>query len=59
MKVFENYARYYDLLYHDKDYNAEAKFVHQLLQIHAPETRSILELGCGTGSHAVLLAELG
>lgn len=59
MNVFGNYARYYDLLYRDKDYAGEAQFVHQLLQNYAPGTKSILELGCGTGAHAVLLAKEG
>lgn len=59
MTVFRNYARYYDLLYHDKDYVGEAKFIHQLIQTHAPDAQNILELGCGTGNHAVLLAKEG
>ena len=59
MNVFLNYARYYDLLYRNKDYAGEAEFVHQLLQTHAPDTKSILELGCGTGTHAVCLAKQG
>lgn len=59
MKVFEEYARYYDLLYRDKDYASEAQFVHQLIQKHAPGARSILELGCGSGAHAQCLAKLG
>ena len=59
MSVFGNYSRYYNLLYRDKDYAGEAQFVHQLLQTHAPNTQSILELGCGTGNHAVLLAKEG
>ncbi len=59
MTVFGNYARYYNLLYRDKDYAREAQFIHELLQIHAPNTRSILELGCGTGTHALLLAKKG
>lgn len=59
MEVFGNYARYYNLLYRDKDYAGEAQFIHQLLQTHAPYTQSILELGCGTGTHALLLAEQG
>ncbi len=59
MNVFGNYARYYDLLYRDKDYAGEAQFVHNLLKNYAPNTKSILELGCGTGYHAVLLAKEG
>jgi SAM-dependent methyltransferase len=56
---FANYARYYDLLYRDKDYIGETKFIEQLLQAHAPGTQSVLELGCGTGIHASLLAKSG
>jgi methylase of polypeptide subunit release factors len=59
MSVFGAYARYYDLLYRDKDYAAEAQYVHRLIQSHALGARSILELGCGTGAHAVLLAGEG
>jgi SAM-dependent methyltransferase len=59
MSVFGNYARYYNLLYRDKDYAGEATFIQTLLQAHAPETQSILELGCGTGNHALLLAKAG
>ncbi|HEY9709076.1 MAG TPA: class I SAM-dependent methyltransferase [Oculatellaceae cyanobacterium] len=59
MSVFGNYAHYYNLLYLDKDYAREAQFIHQLLQTHAPNTQSILELGCGTGTHAQLLAKQG
>jgi SAM-dependent methyltransferase len=59
MSVFANYSRYYDLLYKDKDYRGEAKFVSDLLATHTPNAKSVLELGCGTGIHAKLLAELG
>lgn len=59
MSVFGNYAHYYDLLYQDKDYQAETEFIFQLLQKFAPGSSSILELGCGTGIHAGLLAEKG
>ncbi|MEP0923565.1 class I SAM-dependent methyltransferase [Leptolyngbya sp. ST-U4] len=59
MNVFGNYARYYNLLYRDKDYAGEAQFIHQLLQTHAPNATSILDLGCGTGAHAILLAKQG
>jgi SAM-dependent methyltransferase len=56
---FGHYARYYDLLYRDKDYQSEASFVLDLLRNHRAETDSILDLGCGTGSHAHFLAKSG
>ena len=65
--VFGDYGRYYDLLYADKDYAAEAQYVASLLErfritpcskLQTPNSR-ILEFGCGTGKHARLLAEMG
>jgi SAM-dependent methyltransferase len=59
MRVFGHYARYYDLLYKDKDYAGEANYVDTVLQRCRPGITSILELGCGTGMHALLLAAKG
>jgi len=57
--VFADYARYYDLLYRDKDYAAEADYVAGLIKKYHPAAESILELGSGTGIHASLLAKKG
>ncbi len=57
--VFADYARYYALLYRDKDYVAEADYVAGLVKKYHPDAQSILELGFGTGIHASLLAEKG
>jgi SAM-dependent methyltransferase len=57
--VFGDYARYYDLLYRDKDYSGEANFIHELIKKYASNAGSILELGCGTGKHAELLSKMG
>ena len=57
--VFAAYARYYDLLYRDKDYAAEAEYVAGLIRKFHPSARSILEFGSGTGIHAFLLSEKG
>ncbi len=57
--VFDAYARYYDLLYGDKDYAAEAKYVATHIRKQLPNAKTILELGCGTGAHAAYLARLG
>lgn len=59
MSVFDKYARYYDLLYRDKDYRAEASYLHRLIQSHSPGAKTILNLGCGSGRHDEVLAELG
>ena len=57
--VFDAYAAYYDLLYRDKDYAAEATWVDALIRRHHPGARSVLELGCGTGGHALHMTRLG
>ena len=57
--VFDAYARYYDLLYREKDYAAEAVYVGGLLEKHGVQGKRILELGCGTGAHAEHLARAG
>lgn len=57
--AFEQYARYYDLLYHEKDYQKEAEYIYALLQKYAPQAQMLFDLGCGTGHHAELLAQLG
>lgn len=57
--VFGDYARYYELLYRDKDYEGEARYVDSLLRDAAPEAQTVLELGCGTGRHALFLSRLG
>lgn len=59
MSVFGLYSRYYDLLYRDKDYAAEARFISGELRRTSPRATTLLELGCGTGRHALELAELG
>lgn len=59
MSVFGNYSRYYDLLYRDKDYGGEAAYIHSLIEKHRPGAKTLLDLGCGTGRHASLLAERG
>jgi SAM-dependent methyltransferase len=59
MTVFDAYARYYDLLYRDKDYSSESQHVHENLQKHASGITSLLELGCGTCGHAAHLADKG
>lgn len=59
MSNFQKYSAFYDLLYRDKNYDAEAEYVARAIRSAVPEARSILELGSGTGRHGRLLAEKG
>ncbi|MCA9034579.1 MAG: class I SAM-dependent methyltransferase [Planctomycetaceae bacterium] len=56
---FAAYSRYYDLLYQDKNYRGETAYIIDLLSRYDNECHTLLELGCGTGIHASLLAEAG
>lgn len=53
------YAEQYDILYQDKDYDAEVALLERLFARHGLEGSSILDLGCGTGQHAIRLARRG
>lgn len=59
MTVFGDYARYYDVLYQDKDYAGEADFVLSCLKSRQEAPRTLLDLGCGTGRHALEMARRG
>lgn len=59
MSVFGLYSRYYDLLYRDKDYAGESKYVTELIRRFKPQATDLLELGSGTGGHAEFLAREG
>jgi ubiquinone/menaquinone biosynthesis C-methylase UbiE len=54
------HAELYDTFYGDKPYADEAAFVHWCLQQHSVgSTQRLLELACGTGSHALALEKFG
>ena len=58
--VFNRYSDYYDLLNRDKKYEAEVDYVLALAERYASTPfRHILNLGCGTGRHDLLLAGRG
>ncbi len=59
MSVFNEYARYYDLLYRDKDYAGETDYVHNLIQRQSPGATTVLNLGCGSGRHDRCLVDRG
>lgn len=54
------HAELYDVFYADKPYTDEAAFVHSCLQHYSiGATHRLLELACGTGSHALTLEKFG
>ncbi len=53
------YARQYDLLYQDKDYDAEVALLERVFERHALRGNRVLDFGCGTGQHAIRLARRG
>lgn len=58
--IFQAYANVYDSLYSDKDYEAECAFLENIFQrFGSDERESVLDLGCGTGGHAIPLARRG
>ena len=59
MAVFDEYARYYNLLYKDKDYQAETDFTLTCLKRAGCIPATLLDLGCGTGRHALAMAKRG
>jgi SAM-dependent methyltransferase len=61
MSVFNQaYSGQYDHLYAEKDYRGECDLVEAAVQRYARKApRTLLDIGCGTGSHAIELARRG
>ncbi len=56
----KEFARFYDLLYSDKDYDLECDLIESVIGQYALERpSSILDAGCGSGGHAIELAKRG
>lgn len=59
MSIFGDYARYYNVLYQNKEYAAETEFILGCLKRYGNMPATLLDLGCGTGRHALEMARRG
>ncbi len=58
--LYENRAKYYDILYRDKNYEGEVEFIVEKFEEHAEtDSRRLLVLGCGTGNHSKHIQDHG
>ena len=59
MEAYRNLASSYDRLTNDVDYAATVEFYMQILEKEGLHPRTAVDLACGTGSVALLLAQKG
>ena len=52
-------ARYYDLMHKHRNYRRESEFLHKIVQRMCPGANRILDICCGTGDHAIRMAQAG
>mgnify|MGYP001219585358 CR=1 FL=1 len=53
------YSKYYNLVYKNKNYQSEVNYISQILKSEKKYIKNILELGSGTGAHAIYLLKKG
>ncbi len=59
MKCFDKeYSKIYDFLYAKKNYSKETNLIKKILNKHLPNSKSLLDLGCGTGQYSNLMTKL-
>lgn len=58
--TFNKYAKYYNTLYNDKDYESECIEIDNIIKKHLKKDNiSIVDLGCGSGRHAKIFKKMG
>lgn len=55
--AYKELAKYYDLIFQGKDYRKESDFIREVVKRKMPNAKSILDVGCGTGTHLNMLVD--
>jgi SAM-dependent methyltransferase len=55
--LYDDEARYYDALYYWKDYEGEARRITEIVDDRTPWAKTLLDVGCGTGMHMLMLRD--
>ena len=57
--LYKSFAKYYDLIYKDKDYKGEVDFIDQRIKNKKIKGRRTIEVACGTGNHTKYFLKKG
>ena len=49
--MFTKSAKFYDAIYHFKDYKAASEKLNKIIKEYNPEAKTLLDTACGTGKH--------
>jgi len=58
-KTMKKFAIYFDKIYSDKNYTSECNFIIKNIIKNKINGKKILDFGCGTGNHAIILSKHG
>ena len=59
MEQFQEYSKYYNLLYKDKNYKSESEYISAIINKYNNNAIKLLDIGCGTGIHASEFSKKG
>ena len=59
MDIFGEFAKYYDLVHENKNYEKESAYIDRLIKKYNTGAKTILDIGCGTGNYAFAMQKLG
>jgi len=55
----DTFCRFYDLIYKEKNYEGESRYIKDRIDKFHPDIKRVLELGCGTGNYSEILSQYG